>query len=286
MRILCLHGVGSSGAICESQFGPFLRAADPSYEFVFVDGPEPSIRGPGMGPHLQGPFFSHTAGYAPSQMKDAIKNLEITIEELGPFDGVLGFSQGAALALAYIHDEQARGRLAPFCFALCFSPVLAFSPDDRLAKSTIKRVCVRRLVFAETSSAAVNELDLEPQEAALIDVITRVVMPAQRANAMLPDHDLGVYARGDGTDAPRLMIPQLLNEKVSIPTVFCSGKRDLSFMSDMSEITRGLCDERAMKKMEHSGGHQPPQRDAEAIAAVRAMEWAIGQSNKMASGRL
>lgn len=47
MRILCLHGVGSSGSICESQFRPFLQAADASYEFVFVDGPELSERGPG-----------------------------------------------------------------------------------------------------------------------------------------------------------------------------------------------------------------------------------------------
>lgn len=48
MRLLCLHGVGSSGSICESQLTPLMRAADPSYEFVFVDGPAPSIRGPGL----------------------------------------------------------------------------------------------------------------------------------------------------------------------------------------------------------------------------------------------
>lgn len=47
MRVLCLHGVGSSGSICQSQFEPFVKAADPSYEFVFVDGPAASIRGPG-----------------------------------------------------------------------------------------------------------------------------------------------------------------------------------------------------------------------------------------------
>lgn len=47
MKILCLHGVGSSGAICERQFAPFIKAADPSYDFVFVDGPVESIKGPG-----------------------------------------------------------------------------------------------------------------------------------------------------------------------------------------------------------------------------------------------
>lgn len=47
MRFICLHGVGSSGSICESQFVPLMKAADPSYEFVFIDGPMESIRGPG-----------------------------------------------------------------------------------------------------------------------------------------------------------------------------------------------------------------------------------------------
>ncbi|GKT47555.1 hydrolase FUB4 [Colletotrichum spaethianum] len=224
-------------------------------------------------------------GYARSQMRDAMENLEITIDELGPFDGVLGFSQGASLALAYIYDQQVHGRLVPFNFAMCFSPVLAFSPDERFAEVIIKQVCARRLDFS-TITSAVDDVGLGTQEAAFIDVITRVVMPAKRSKAMLPDHDLGVYTHGDGMDAPRLMIPQLLSEKINIPTVFCQGKRDLGFMRDMSEITRGLCNERIMKKMEHSGGHQPPQNDAEVRAAVRAMEWAIAQSNKMASVRL
>ena len=37
MRILCLHGVGASGAILRQQLDAFIREADPSYEFVFLD---------------------------------------------------------------------------------------------------------------------------------------------------------------------------------------------------------------------------------------------------------
>ncbi|WYZ42696.1 hypothetical protein EsH8_VI_000395 [Colletotrichum jinshuiense] len=214
-----------------------------------------------------------------------MEHLETTIEELGPFDGVLGFSQGAALALSYIYDQQFHGRLVPFKFALCFSPVLAFSPDEHCSETIIKRVCARRLNFSAPTLVA-DGLHLAPQESAFADVIVRVVMPAKRSKAMLPDHDLGIYAHGDGTDAPRLMIPQLLSEKINIPTIFVTGKRDMKFMQDMSEITRGLCNEKIMKKLEHSGGHQPPQKDAEVRAAIQAMEWAIGQSHKMASFHL
>lgn len=37
MRILCLHGHGTSGAILKSQLGAFIRQADASYEFIFLD---------------------------------------------------------------------------------------------------------------------------------------------------------------------------------------------------------------------------------------------------------
>jgi hypothetical protein len=38
MRILCLHGYGTSGAIMRNQLDAFIRHADASYEFVFLDG--------------------------------------------------------------------------------------------------------------------------------------------------------------------------------------------------------------------------------------------------------
>lgn len=47
MKILALHGMGSSGKILESQLSAFIKGADPSYEFVFIDGPILSPRGPG-----------------------------------------------------------------------------------------------------------------------------------------------------------------------------------------------------------------------------------------------
>lgn len=47
MKILCLHGVGSSGAILEKQMSNLRRELDPSFELVFVDGPFESERGPG-----------------------------------------------------------------------------------------------------------------------------------------------------------------------------------------------------------------------------------------------
>lgn len=47
MKILCLHGFGSSGKILERQLAGVIEATDPSYDFVFIDGPVSAPRGPG-----------------------------------------------------------------------------------------------------------------------------------------------------------------------------------------------------------------------------------------------
>lgn len=38
MRILCLHGYGTSAAIFESQLSAFTDAADANWEFVYLEG--------------------------------------------------------------------------------------------------------------------------------------------------------------------------------------------------------------------------------------------------------
>ncbi|KAF3069306.1 hypothetical protein CFAM422_007028 [Trichoderma lentiforme] len=171
---------------------------------------------------------------------------------------------------------QLQGVAPPFEFAIFFSSVLAVSPDSRYAEGAIQKLISRKLDFA----AAVDLGDLTADERVLADVLIRVIKPAQNHNAMLPDFDLDVYSRGDGTQAPRILVPALVDEKVSIPTVHVTGKRDADFMKGMSEISRRLCDERMMKILEHPGGHQPPQDALSVRAAVGAMEWAIRQAQK------
>ncbi|PNY29659.1 Uncharacterized protein TCAP_00427, partial [Tolypocladium capitatum] len=276
MRILCLHGVGSSGIICESQLHPFIRACDPSYEFIFVDGPAPSDRGPGMGAFLDGPFYSHTNGYDPGSMASAIEHLETIIDESGPFNGVLGFSQGAALALSYMHLQQTRNEPIAFKFALCFSSVIPCSADEDFGEGVIQRLCPLRLNLDGIGSMSV---EMQTDEETLFnDLLRRTVIPAQENNSLLPNYDMAVYTRGDFSKAPRLMHPNLTRHKIRVPTVHITGKRDADFMRNMADAARGLCDEKTLKKLEHNGGHQPPQKDAEVKAAIRAMEWAISRS--------
>ncbi|KAK4224176.1 serine hydrolase FSH [Podospora fimiseda] len=260
MRIICLHGVGSSGRILDSQMQPLVQALDPSYEFVFVDGPFLCERGPGMAAFLDGPFFSHTEGYSPDQMAEAHDYLETTIDELGPFDGVFGFSQGGALAISYMHRKQVRDKIRPFKFALIMSSVIPCSADPGDCLCAIRR-----------------------QDRNFTELLEKTVVEARKNKALLPDIDLRVYDRDciDEREAPRLMHGLLLKEKIRTPTVHVTGRKDFVFMRAMSDAAREVCEVKMLKSLEHGGGHQPPQRAGEVKAVARAVEWAVAMGQRV-----
>ena len=107
-------------------------------EFYFIDAPHPATaeflgdvpedRGAALGWFNVG---ETTPGARPAisaqyvGVDEALKRIAQTIEQEGPFDGVLGFSQGATIA-AYccLHPELCT---TPFRFAIIFS---AFAPRD------------------------------------------------------------------------------------------------------------------------------------------------------------
>jgi acetyl esterase/lipase len=127
LRILCLHGYHGSAEILRRQLRPLAAELGDRAELVCVDAPAlaagdfgwwhavpvdaaPQERGT---PGVPGPGSEsrrHYKGWAAT--RDWIARLGV---EHGPFDGVLGFSQGAALAALLV--------------ALC-----AFEPDGELAR--------------------------------------------------------------------------------------------------------------------------------------------------------
>src|SRR5262245_1162807 len=105
LRILCLHGYHGSARVLRSQMASLAEGIQSFAELVFVDAPslaagdfgwwhavdaerDPASGDPGvLGPHR------HYKGWARTRAA-----IIAEFDRQGPFDGVLGFSQGAALA--------------------------------------------------------------------------------------------------------------------------------------------------------------------------------------------
>jgi len=86
LRVLCLHGYHGSGAILRDQMEPLTASLPANVEFVYVDAPSLAT----------GDFGWWHAGF---DGWDRTRDWAIELVCAGPrFDGVFGFSQGAALA--------------------------------------------------------------------------------------------------------------------------------------------------------------------------------------------
>ncbi|KAJ5820607.1 Serine hydrolase FSH [Penicillium riverlandense] len=122
MRFLCLHGAGTNAEILEIQTGGLRQQLEKKgHRFIFVNGRQDAQVESGMflvpqsqailtreGPELEGifdgPFYNHyPRGPTPGAgVFEAFEHTYRIISEQGPFDAVMGFSQGAALAAALI----------------------------------------------------------------------------------------------------------------------------------------------------------------------------------------
>ncbi|KAL5349426.1 hypothetical protein ACLOAV_005717 [Pseudogymnoascus australis] len=149
MRVLCLHGRGSNNEIFQMQTASFRADLD-DFEWEFVGGTTL---------HTEGNWSLHTAAFSnlplysyynplsPSSIIEAENDILRITEEEGPFDGVLGYSGGAALASQIIirdaiaHPFKSPNEF-PFRFAIFIngaSPLRAFrlsGPADCLGDGT------------------------------------------------------------------------------------------------------------------------------------------------------
>ncbi|KAJ2906167.1 alpha/beta-Hydrolase [Zalerion maritima] len=114
MRILALHGMGTSGPIFESQTSSFrARLPKPApHSFTFPSAPFPSPPAPGIDiiyPPSENTYHSfYIQMNSATAVQAACHWLDEYLETHGPFDALMGFSQGCALIgswLLYRLDE-------------------------------------------------------------------------------------------------------------------------------------------------------------------------------------
>ncbi|XP_054157707.1 esterase OVCA2-like [Oppia nitens] len=109
LKVLCLHGYRQTSVAFKSKSGGFRKLLKNKLDFVFIDGPHLVPTGPqnpdGTDDSRSWWFSDVDPDYFSSaQESDICKGFDQsvdlirhTFETQGPFDGILGFSQGSAL---------------------------------------------------------------------------------------------------------------------------------------------------------------------------------------------
>jgi len=104
LRILCLHGYHGSGTILRDQMASLVTALPSDIEFVYVSAPSLAT----------GDFGWWHEGFAGWERT---RDWAVDLVRAGPrFDGVFGFSQGAALAGLLTAVQESAGAPARFHF--------------------------------------------------------------------------------------------------------------------------------------------------------------------------
>ena len=141
LRILCLHGYAQNGEFFRARTGALRKAIKADFHFptaphpataAFVDGSDADTRGTPTAwwnaaecdkrPSTSAEY----EGYA-----ESVDFVRTVIETEGPFDGVLGCSQGAPIATLLC---LASASAPPFRFAILFS---GFFPRDPAATALV-----------------------------------------------------------------------------------------------------------------------------------------------------
>ncbi|RAK74688.1 uncharacterized protein BO72DRAFT_470695 [Aspergillus fijiensis CBS 313.89] len=307
MKIICLHPWGASAEIFERQLSFLCALIGESHEYVFLDGPVSCGPANGIPPDMPGPFYNWYDGLSSSQVKEAHDLVMDVIEAEGPFDGVIGFSQGASLALSilYHHEIIHPHRPPPFRFAVLFCAVLSISPDPMFNKDLIgkyaryykqakqdKRESDEKKDDDPPTTGEPFELGLfHPQdESATHKKASRLknhhhhhhramlLLPGQKAALV---RELVTLVRqlaehgGDHNHAARTQWNTRGGgeRRISIPTVHIIGRSDP--LRRHGELQARLCSKNLTRVVEFEGAHKVPHKGNDLQAVLRAVEWAM-----------
>ncbi|OTA80298.1 hypothetical protein M434DRAFT_38030 [Hypoxylon sp. CO27-5] len=142
MRFLCLHGRGTNAEIFKEQTARIREAIGQDNEFVFINGKTPADAVPGIG-SVTASQVCERLGFVPLDAEPSVYqafflDLRHFIQSQGPFDGLIGFSEGASIA-ATMMVEDARRPFAKFKCAIFFCALKTVDPDSLQSDTGLPR---------------------------------------------------------------------------------------------------------------------------------------------------
>ncbi|KAJ6786546.1 hypothetical protein PWT90_07547 [Aphanocladium album] len=126
------QGSGLSAQLFERQMAPLAKILGPAHEIVYIDGPNEGGKALAVPDFVKGPFYNWHESLSSPAVKKAHDFIYEVIEDEGPFDGVLGLSQGASLAMSILlhHEIHHPDKPPPFKFGVFICCVVVSSPDQ------------------------------------------------------------------------------------------------------------------------------------------------------------
>ncbi|KAK3382594.1 serine hydrolase FSH [Lasiosphaeria ovina] len=135
MRWLCLHGRGTSAQIFEMQTARIRQALGPDHDFVFVNGTvatEPDAGAADVASEFFGYLTDGIHGAGRQNYLELWHGLADVVASQGPFDGLMGFSEGGTVAAMMLVGGARQGggsSFSGFKCAVLFSAAAPADPD-------------------------------------------------------------------------------------------------------------------------------------------------------------
>lgn len=261
MKILCLHGKGTSGKIFQAQTASLRRTLqdlDPESDFAFdfVDAPEPSAPAPDTPLFYSPPHYAFYEGTEITAIRKAHEWLRQILSARGPYDGVLTFSQGGALVSSYmLYRQWYEPELpAPFKFAVFMCGGVPITALKDLGVPV---------------SREVEELDAATKR----QLLEKTTAEVTRDRWQLTDYASVVRrAQFNSDDCFGLNLNTIpLELKIRIPTVHVYGRKDPRLPASVQ--LAGLCDPYIRKVYDHGGGHEIPRHKQVSEDLAQLLLW-------------
>ncbi|CAI7576758.1 unnamed protein product [Penicillium pancosmium] len=215
MRILCLHGTGNNSEIMKRKMSQVLQYSDLRWELYYMQGNEECPLAPGSSKY-PGPYFCYSRDFKASSMRLAHDLVHKAFTEQGPFDGVLGFSQGPSVLLAYLLERIAEypNQPLPIQFAVFCSPVAPLAANTEYCQFAFGGLSLENQ--KRLRSAKDDQIDLLPGPArTTMSTIVGVLDEMEKVNRQSRKY----FLDREPLEIPCGSRPEWYTPRLSIPTL-------------------------------------------------------------------
>ncbi|KAH8664733.1 serine hydrolase FSH [Xylariales sp. PMI_506] len=259
VRILCLHGTAINPAIFRSKTEKLRNYLPEDYTYEWFSGDKEVVPQKFLGEVYPGPYLTYIDFLTTENIGAALDRIEEFIEEEGPFDGVMGVSEGSMLASSLILKHQNEKPFDPplFRFAIFIAGALPFtwSPDygydvyGLLMSQNPLSVDAKEWID-HNENGEVNPQSLQfSGHLVLTDMFPNWEQRRQELAEMHSNPD-------NAHLKPHCYHPDISQERINIPTAHTWGTKDIFIGHAMALLE--LCEPSMAAHYIHDGEHDVP----------------------------